>query len=113
MNSNTNKTPDQRLAQPVVVSSDWFGWFHRGHASEPDHVISLCAGHRYLVTKTSDNGSYLATKSQWHFGPGDMPDLPPADGCCVCMGTVTINRMKGAPLSLPNTSVTNSHTEKL
>ncbi len=26
MDSNTNQTPDQRLAQPVVVSSDWFGW---------------------------------------------------------------------------------------
>lgn len=24
MDSNTNTLPDQRLAQPVVVSSDWF-----------------------------------------------------------------------------------------
>ena len=29
MDSNTNTLPDQRLAQPVVVSSDWFDQFNK------------------------------------------------------------------------------------
>jgi DNA-binding XRE family transcriptional regulator len=64
-----------------------FGWYHRSDKRGPDHVISLCAGHKYL---TELGG--------WQVGTGDMPDLPPADRCCVCMGTADISEIGAKPI---------------
>lgn len=75
---------------PSVGSGDWFGWFHRRDPGHDDHVIALCDGHKYLTARGG-----------WKSGAGDLAPLDAPHGCCVCMGTVTLKRMKGAPL-LPN-----------
>ncbi|MFZ4765829.1 MAG: hypothetical protein ACOYMN_12835 [Roseimicrobium sp.] len=77
------------LASAGSPASPLFGWFYCRSKYEPDHIIALCAGHSYLAG------------SGWKSGSGDMPDLPPADKCCVCMGTATIRQMISAPLK-PN-----------
>jgi hypothetical protein len=61
-----------------------FHWFYR--TKEPDHVIALCDGHKYLAGRG------------WRNGQGRLAPLRKADGCCVCSGTATIKRMIGAPL---------------
>jgi len=70
----------------MKLPSASFGWFYRPSKGQPDHVIALCAGHAYLAGRG------------WQAGKGDMPHLPEADGCCVCMGTASLRRMKNAPL---------------
>jgi hypothetical protein len=71
-------------ASPPLSSSDLFGWFF--WPSKPPHVISLCSGHAYLARRG------------WKKGKGDLISLGDADRCCVCMGTVTIRRMRNAPM---------------
>ena len=72
----------------MIPSESGFGWFYR--PAEPDHVIALCAGHKYLAGRG------------WKPGEGSLAPLPLAHLCCVCMGTASIKRMRGAPLKPPN-----------
>ena len=60
-----------------------FAWFYR--TQERDHVIALCKGHAYLAGRG------------WKAGSGSLHPGP-ATGCCVCMGTATIPRMRRAPM---------------
>jgi len=80
--------------QGVAAVAGGFGWYHRKDLGRPDHVISLCAGH-----------AWLTEKGRWQSGPGDMPELPAASGCCVCRGFPPTPRMRNAPLKPNNPDV--------
>ena len=72
----------EKQNEPVsaLCSGDLFGWFYR--IVEPDHVIALCGRHKYLAGKG------------WRPGAGALAPLPNPPGCCVCLGTATIKRMR-------------------
>jgi hypothetical protein len=75
---------DSQSTTPSTRQNDAFGWYYCIQA--PGHVIALCSGHKYLAG------------IGWGQGQGILGPLGEATGCCVCMGTATIKRMRGAPL---------------